>query len=109
MINPLISKRVHLAQINIKDIGTYSEFAPTTSEELVQEALTIGNYLIGNAIHYEKDCNWIELEYMFRANRYRLKPLDNSLYSATRYSAGAGYQLLRLAYPESLPSVLILE
>ncbi|NEO97894.1 MAG: type 2 lantipeptide synthetase LanM [Symploca sp. SIO2E9] len=74
------SKRVHLAQINIKDLGTYSEFAPITSEKLVQEALTIGNYLIGNAVHYENGCNWIELEYMFRANRYRLKPLDNSLY-----------------------------
>ncbi|ACK66017.1 Lanthionine synthetase C family protein [Rippkaea orientalis PCC 8801] len=74
------AKKVHLTQGNLKDLGTYCQFSPLTSEELLEEAVRMGNALVNNAIHHGDNCNWIELEYMYKANRYRLKALDNSLF-----------------------------
>jgi type 2 lantibiotic biosynthesis protein LanM len=71
---------------------------PLTNElsdvELQQEALEIGRDLAAAAIWDGDGCNWIEFSYMFRANRYRLAPLNDSLYTGR---AGVSLFLAALA------------
>jgi type 2 lantibiotic biosynthesis protein LanM len=65
-----------------------------SSEELQQEAISIGHDLINNAIWDGSGCNWIEFAYMVRANRYQLNVLDDSLYTGR---AGVSIFLAALA------------
>lgn len=50
-------------------------------EELLAEAIEIGNSLVASAIHVGDDCNWIDLNYMVKARRYQLQLLDDSLFT----------------------------
>ncbi len=59
----------------------YTQHAPLSSEQLVQEATKIGDSLVNSVIRHDDDCNWLSLEYMFKANRYQLQPLDDSLFT----------------------------
>lgn len=59
----------------------YTQHAPLSSEQLVQEAIKIGDSLVNSVIRHGDDCNWLSLEHMFRANRYQLQPLDDSLFT----------------------------
>ncbi|WP_144054283.1 type 2 lanthipeptide synthetase LanM family protein [Pleurocapsa sp. PCC 7319] len=59
----------------------YTQYAPLSSEQLIQEALKIGDSLVNSVIRHDDDCNWLSLEYMFKANRYQLQTLDNSLFT----------------------------
>lgn len=70
IINPVASQQ-----------DDYTKYAPLTSEQLVQEAVEIGNSLVNNIIRHGDDCNWLSLEYMSKANRYQLQPLDDSLFT----------------------------
>ena len=70
----------HLINREIALQADYSQFFPLTPEQLQQEAVSIGNSLVANAIINNDGCNWIALEYMFNVNRYRLQALDDSLY-----------------------------
>jgi type 2 lantibiotic biosynthesis protein LanM len=58
----------------------YTNYEPISSEQLVQEAIKIGDSLVDNVIRHSEDCNWLSLEYMFKANRYQLQLLDDSLF-----------------------------
>ena len=89
------AKVVHVTQKSVAvPQGDFFQFPPLTSEKLLQEALEIGNSLIANAIWNADGCNWIALEYMFKANRYQLQPLDDSLYQGR---AGVSLFLAALA------------
>ena len=59
----------------------YTNYEPITSEQLIQEAISIGDNLVNNLIHQGDDYNWLSLEYMSTAHRYLLKPLDDSLFT----------------------------
>jgi type 2 lantibiotic biosynthesis protein LanM len=59
----------------------YTNYEPISSEQLVQEAIKIGDSLVNSIIRHGDDCNWLSLEYMFKANRYQLQPLDDSLFT----------------------------
>jgi type 2 lantibiotic biosynthesis protein LanM len=75
------AKVAHLTNKSAALQDNFSQFSPLTSEELLQEALEIGNNLVANVIWNADGCNWINLKYMFKANRYQLQPLDDSLYT----------------------------
>ncbi|MBD2338899.1 type 2 lantipeptide synthetase LanM [Calothrix sp. FACHB-156] len=71
------------AHLTLKDTvlqGNFSQFHSLTHEQLLQEAVEIGNNLVFNAIWNSNGCSWINLDYIFQANRYQLQPLDDSLY-----------------------------
>ena len=59
----------------------YTNYEPISSEQLVQEATKIGDDLVNSVISHSDDCNWLSLEYMIKANRYLLQPLDDSLFT----------------------------
>jgi type 2 lantibiotic biosynthesis protein LanM len=59
----------------------YTNYEPISPEQLVQEAIKIGDSLVNSIIRHGDDCNWLSLEYMFKANRYQLQPLDDSLFT----------------------------
>lgn len=59
----------------------YTNYEPISSEQLIQEAIKIGDSLVDSVIRHGNDCNWLSLEYMFKANRYLLQPLDDSLFT----------------------------
>ncbi|QIR35414.1 type 2 lantipeptide synthetase LanM [Tolypothrix sp. PCC 7910] len=85
------------AHLTLKDTalqGNSPQFHSLTNEELLQEAVKIGNSLVSNGICNSNGCNWINLGYMFQANRYQLQPLDDSLY---RGRAGVSLFLAALA------------
>jgi type 2 lantibiotic biosynthesis protein LanM len=65
-----------------------------TNAQLQQEAIAIGRDLVAAAVWDGDGCNWIEFSYMFRANRYRLALLDDSLYTGR---AGVSLFLAALA------------
>jgi type 2 lantibiotic biosynthesis protein LanM len=88
------TKFAHLTQKNWELEHDCARFSLLTPEEALQEALNIGNSLVANKIQNTDGCNWISLEYMYRANRYQLKPLDNSLYTGR---AGVSLFLAALA------------
>jgi type 2 lantibiotic biosynthesis protein LanM len=50
-------------------------------EDLQEEASKIGHDLVKHAIWDGDGCNWLNLEYMFKANRYKLNILDDSLFT----------------------------
>jgi type 2 lantibiotic biosynthesis protein LanM len=88
------AKYAHL----VKNDTTLQGDLPLTNDlsanELQQEALVIGRDLVNSVIWDGTGCNWIELSYMFRANRYRLDVLDDSLYTGR---AGVSIFLAALA------------
>ncbi|BAY30882.1 lanthionine synthetase C family protein [Nostoc carneum NIES-2107] len=88
------AKFAHLTQRDTTLQGNLPQFHSLTTEELLQEAVAIGNSLISNAICNSHGCNWIDLDYMFMANRYQLQPLDDSLYTGR---AGVSLFLAALA------------
>ncbi len=59
----------------------YTNYEPISSEQLVQEAIKIGDSLVNSVIRHGDDCNWLSLVHMFKANRYQLQPLDDSLFT----------------------------
>ncbi|MDJ0732606.1 MAG: type 2 lanthipeptide synthetase LanM family protein [Nostocaceae cyanobacterium] len=70
----------HLAKNNTAPKSDFSQFYPLTPEELLQEAINIGNSLVDSAIWHDDSCNWLALELMFNANRHQLQLLNDSLY-----------------------------
>ncbi|MDZ7962497.1 MAG: type 2 lanthipeptide synthetase LanM family protein [Aulosira sp. DedQUE10] len=88
------AKFAHLTQKDAALQGKFPQSHSLTHEELLQEAVEIGNNLVSNAICNSNGCNWINLDYMFQANRYQLQPLDDSLY---RGRAGVSLFLAALA------------
>lgn len=87
------AKIAHLTNKSADQQYDFTELSPLSSEELLQEAIEIGNDIVTNAIWNADGCNWISLEYMFKANRYQLQPLDESLYTGR---AGVGLFLAAL-------------
>jgi type 2 lantibiotic biosynthesis protein LanM len=75
------AKYAHLVGNNAALQGELPQTQVLSTDELQQEALAIGRDLVANAIWDGTGCNWIEFAYMFRANRYRLNVLDDSLYT----------------------------
>jgi type 2 lantibiotic biosynthesis protein LanM len=75
------AKIAHLTNKSAGEQCNFAEFSPLSSEELLQEAIEIGNDIVTNSIWNNDGCNWISFEYMFKANRYQLQPLDDSLYT----------------------------
>jgi type 2 lantibiotic biosynthesis protein LanM len=75
------AKYAHLIQANAALQSDFFQFHSLTNEELLQAAVEIGNSLVADAIWNSDGCNWIRLDYMFKANRYQLQPLDDSLYA----------------------------
>ena len=59
----------------------YTNYEPISSEELVREAIKIGDSLVDNVIRHGDGYNWLSLEYMPTARRYLLQPLDDSLFT----------------------------
>ena len=59
----------------------YTNYEPISSEELVREAIKIGDSLVDNVIRHGDGYNWLSLEYMPTARRYLLQPLDESLFT----------------------------
>ncbi len=75
------AKFAHLRQNDATLQGNLPQFNSITKEELVQEAVDIGNQLVSNAIYDNGGCNWIYFDYIFKANRYNIQTLDDSLYA----------------------------
>lgn len=88
------AKFAHLTKNSDALQGNSSQFHSLNHEELLEEAVEIGNSLVTNAIWNSNGCNWIDLDYMFKANRYQLQPLDDSLYTGR---AGVSLFLAALA------------
>jgi type 2 lantibiotic biosynthesis protein LanM len=59
----------------------YTNYEPISSEQLVQEAIKIGDSLVNSVIRHGNDCNWLSFVLMSEANRYILQPLDDSLFT----------------------------
>jgi type 2 lantibiotic biosynthesis protein LanM len=74
------AKFAHLRQNDATLQGNLPQFNSITKEELLQEAMDIGNQLISNSIEDNCGCNWIYFDYIFKANRYNIQKLDDSLY-----------------------------
>jgi type 2 lantibiotic biosynthesis protein LanM len=75
------AKYAHLGRNDVDLQGELPLMAVLSSEELQQEALAIGRDLVANAVWDGGGCNWLELSYMFKANRYQLDLLNDSLYT----------------------------
>jgi type 2 lantibiotic biosynthesis protein LanM len=88
------AKYAHLVKNDTALQGDLPQTNDLAATELEQEALEIGRDLVTNAIWDGTGCNWIEFAYMFRANRYRLDVLDDSLYTGR---AGVSIFLAALA------------
>ena len=74
------AKFAHLTMNNNALQDNFYELFPLNPEELLQEAIEIGNSLVASAIKTGDGCNWVDLHYMFKVNRYQLQPLNDSLY-----------------------------
>jgi type 2 lantibiotic biosynthesis protein LanM len=74
------AKFAHLAKNDTALRGRLAQFNSITRSELLQEATEIGNHLVSNAIHHSNKCNWLNLDHIFKANRYKVETLDDSLY-----------------------------
>ena len=59
----------------------FTNYEPISSEELIREAIKIGDSLVDNFIRHQDSHNWLSLEYMPTARRYLLQPLDDSLFT----------------------------
>lgn len=79
----LYAKTAHRNQINIvaDTQDDFTNYEPITSQQLIQEAIKIGDSLINHIIDHGDDCNWLDLQYMVTARRYKLQPLDDSLFT----------------------------
>ncbi len=79
----LYAKMTHRNMINtaVSQQNDYTNYEPISSKDLVQEAIAIGDNLVTSVIRHGDDCNWLSLEYMSKANRYQLQPLDDSLFT----------------------------
>ncbi|NES81797.1 MAG: type 2 lantipeptide synthetase LanM [Moorea sp. SIO2B7] len=84
----------HLTKKSAIPEADFTQFQPLTPEELLQEAIEIGNSLVANAIRNADGCDWLTLEYMFKANRFQLQLLGYSLYDG---SVGVSIFLAALA------------
>ncbi|MFM2311235.1 MAG: type 2 lantipeptide synthetase LanM [Cyanobacteriota bacterium] len=88
------AKYAHLVRNDTAIQGDLPLTHDLSAKRLQQEALEIGRDLVDNAIWDGAGCNWIEFSYMFRAHRYRLDVLDDSLYTGR---AGVSIFLAALA------------
>jgi type 2 lantibiotic biosynthesis protein LanM len=88
------AKYAHLVRTDAALQGELPLTNELSDAELQQEALEIGHDLAAAAIWDGDGCNWLEFSYMFRANRYRLAPLNDSLYTGR---AGVSLFLAALA------------
>ncbi|NJR15982.1 MAG: type 2 lantipeptide synthetase LanM [Calothrix sp. CSU_2_0] len=61
--------------------GNLPQCKSITRDELLQDAIEIGNHLVSNTIYNYNECNWLDLDYIFKANRYKIQTLDDSLYT----------------------------
>lgn len=75
------AKYAHLTKNSAALQGNLSQFSSLNPDELLAEAIAIGNSLVASAIHTGDGCNWIDLDYMSKAHRYQLQVLDDSLYT----------------------------
>jgi type 2 lantibiotic biosynthesis protein LanM len=75
------AKFAHLAKNNAVLQAEFPSSDTLSPADLQQEAFNIGNNLVTHAIWDGDGCNWLKLEYMFRAHRYQLDLLDDSLYT----------------------------
>lgn len=75
------AKFAHLNKNSAALQGNLYQSSSLNPEELLAEAIEIGNSLVVNAIETGDDCNWIDLNYMVKAHRYQLQLLDDSLYT----------------------------
>lgn len=75
------AKFAHLNYNSAALQGSFSQLSSLNPEELLKEAVEIGNNLVANVIHIGDDCNWIDLDYMLKAHRYQLRLLDDSLFT----------------------------
>jgi type 2 lantibiotic biosynthesis protein LanM len=73
--------------------GDFPAAESLSPADLQEEAYRIGNELVSNAIWDGDGCNWLALEYMFKANRYQLDVLNDSLFTG---KAGVGVFLAAL-------------
>jgi type 2 lantibiotic biosynthesis protein LanM len=89
--SPLVMQSLPTQTKTVGDLLLTNEL---TNAQLQQEAIAIGRDLVAAAVWDGDGCNWIEFSYMFRANRYRLALLDDSLYTGR---AGVSLFLAALA------------
>jgi len=75
------AKYAHLTKNSAALQGNFFQFSSLNPEELLDEAIEIGNSLVASAIDTGDGCNWIDLDYMFKAKRYQLQLLDDSLFT----------------------------
>ncbi|OLT59665.1 type 2 lanthipeptide synthetase LanM family protein [Moorena bouillonii] len=87
------AKYAHLNKNSAALQGSLSQFSSLNPDELLEEAIAIGNSLVANRIQTGDGCNWIDLDYM-SAKRYQLQVLDDSLFTGR---AGVSLFLAALA------------
>ncbi|AOY80876.1 type 2 lanthipeptide synthetase LanM family protein [Moorena producens JHB] len=75
------AKYAHLNKNSNALQGNFFQLSSLNPEELLEEAIEIGNSLVASAIHTGDGYNWIDLDYMFKANRYQIQLLDDSLFT----------------------------
>lgn len=88
------AKFAHLNRSNTVLQDNLPQLNSITRDELLQEAIGIGNQLITSVIDDSNGCNWLDLDYIFKVNRYKLQTLDDSLYTGR---AGVALFLAALA------------
>jgi type 2 lantibiotic biosynthesis protein LanM len=88
-----VAKFTHLKKNEAILQGDFPVTEFLSPADLQDEAYNIGNELVSNAIWDGDECNWLALEYMFKANRYQLDVLDDSLFTGR---AGVGVFLAAL-------------
>ncbi|NEO41864.1 MAG: type 2 lantipeptide synthetase LanM [Moorea sp. SIOASIH] len=88
------AKYAHLTKNSAALQGNLFQFSSLNPEELLEEAIEIGNSLVASAIHTGDGCNWIDLDYISKAHRYQLGRLDDSLFTGR---AGVSLFLAALA------------
>jgi type 2 lantibiotic biosynthesis protein LanM len=77
----LVAKFAHLYRNEGALQGALPFVETLSSNDLQEEAYRIGRDLVNHAIWDGDGCNWLALEYMFKANRYQLNILDDSLFT----------------------------
>ncbi|WP_424100627.1 type 2 lanthipeptide synthetase LanM family protein [Moorena producens] len=88
------AKYAHLNKNSGALQGSLSQFSSLNPDELLEEAIAIGNSLVANRIQTGDGCNWIDLDYISKAHRYQLGRLDDSLFTGR---AGVSLFLAALA------------
>jgi type 2 lantibiotic biosynthesis protein LanM len=77
----LVAKFAHLHRNEGALQGALPFVETLSPNDLQEEAYRIGRDLVNHAIWDGDGCNWLALEYMFKANRYQLDILDDSLFT----------------------------